>query len=284
MICGRPGVYESVQEIAGNISTLTQRYYNEEQKTILDWLTKTDYSSQQNDFIRKRQPGTGELLLQSNEFQDWMTQNNRILFCPGIPGSGKTMATASVVNYLHEKFLESSEIGIAYVYCNFRRQEVQHSWHFLLNLLKQFTQGKSTIPQCVKRLYEKHNFKGTSPSIDEISDALTSTIAGFSKAFVIIDAVDECKVSDAIRSKFLFDVFNIQTKTGANLFVTSRHIPVIEDEFKRKGAVSLEIRASDGDVRKYLDGNASRLPLVVQENPELEEKVKTSIIKAADGM
>jgi hypothetical protein len=136
----------------------------------------------------------------------------------------------------------------------------------------------------VKRLYEKHYPRQTQPSIDEISDALASLIAGFSKTFVIIDAVDECKTSDAVRSKFLREVFNLQTKTRANLFVTSRHIPEVENEFKRKHAVSFEIRASEADIRRYLDGNASRLPLVVQENPELEEEVKVSIINAADGM
>ncbi|CRG92353.1 Polyprotein pp220 [Talaromyces islandicus] len=277
-------VYGSVQEMTGNISTLTERYYNKEQRDILDWLSPTDYFSQHSDFIRKRQSGTGKLLLHSNEFQGWITQQNRILFCPGIPGSGKTMTTSSVIDYLHARYPESNTVGIAYIYCNFRRQEEHHSTHLLLNLLKQFSQGRSILPQCVKDLYEKHHFKGTRPSIDEISDALASVIAGFRKPFVIIDALDECKTPGAIQSEFLYEIFHLQAKTGASLFATSRHIPEIEDEFKKKGAVFLEIRASDGDIKRYLDGNTSRLPLVVQENPKLEEVVKTSIIRAADGM
>jgi hypothetical protein len=136
----------------------------------------------------------------------------------------------------------------------------------------------------VKDLYEKHHIKGTRPTMDEILDALVSVLAGFRKPFVIIDALDECKTSNAMQSEFLHEIFHLQAKTGANIFATSRHIPEIEDEFKRKGAVFLEIRASDGDIKRYLDGNASRLPSVVQENPELEETVKASIIEAADGM
>jgi hypothetical protein len=42
----------------------------EEYQLILDWLTPADYSTQQSDFIRRRQEGTGEWLLKSTEFQE----------------------------------------------------------------------------------------------------------------------------------------------------------------------------------------------------------------------
>lgn len=46
----------------------------------------------------------------------------------------------------------------------------------------------------------------------------------------------------------------------------------------------MEIRANDEDVQKYLDGHISRLPSCVLRNPALQEKIKTEIIKAVDGM
>jgi hypothetical protein len=77
-----------------------QQQHNQEHQAILDWLTSIDYSSQQSDFIGRRQAGTGEWLLKSNEFQGWVNQNKQTLFCPGIPGAGKTIATSIVVNHL----------------------------------------------------------------------------------------------------------------------------------------------------------------------------------------
>jgi hypothetical protein len=46
----------------------------------------------------------------------------------------------------------------------------------------------------------------------------------------------------------------------------------------------IEIRASDDDVRRYLDGKMSQLRPFVSRNFALQEEIKTEIIKAVDGM
>jgi len=134
----------------------------------------------------------------------------------------------------------------------------------------------------VKSLYEHHKDKRTRPSFDEISKILHSTVVNYSRAYIIIDALDECQVSDGGRKKFLSEIFNIQAKTGANIFATLRFIPGIMKEFE--GCISLEIRASNEDVRRYLDGHVSQLPSFVVRNPGLQEEIKSEIIKAVDGM
>lgn len=53
---------------------------------------------------------------------------------------------------------------------------------------------------------------------------------------------------------------------------------------KFKGSVSIEIRASSDDVRRYLDNHLSQLPGFVSDNLELQEEIKTEIVKAVDGM
>ncbi len=64
--------------------------------------------------------------------------------------------------------------------------------------------------------------------------------------------------------------------------MTSRFIPEIVKNFE--GSISLEIRASDEDVRRYLEGHMSRLPSFVLRGLDLQEEIKTEIIKAVDGM
>src|SRR2546421_12165468 len=75
--------------------------------------------------------------------------------------------------------------------------------------------------------------------------------------FIIIDALDECEVSDGGRRMLLSEVFNLQAKTGTCFFATSRFIPEIMKEFE--GRRLLEIRAGDNDVRRYIDAKMSRL-------------------------
>ena len=45
-----------------------------------------------------------------------------------------------------------------------------------------------------------------------------------------------------------------------------------------------KIRASDQDVQRYLDGHMSELPRCVLSSSDLQDEIKTGIIKAVDGM
>jgi hypothetical protein len=112
--------------------------------------------------------------------------------------------------------------------------------------------------------------------------ALYSVVTGYSRAFIIVDALDECQVSDGGRRRFLSEIFNLHAKTGSNLFATSRFIPEIEKEFE--GCLSLEIRASDEDVKRYLDGHMLQLPSFVLTNLDLQKEIKAAIAQAVDGM
>jgi hypothetical protein len=58
--------------------------------------------------------------------------------------------------------------------------------------------------------------------------------------------------------------------------------PVLE--FKRRRSTVLEIHTSNEDIRIYLDGHIHQVSSFVREIPEIEGKIKTTIIKAADGM
>jgi hypothetical protein len=251
-------------------------------KELLTWLTPVDYATQQSDFISRRQEGTGQWLLDSDQFRTWVDQNNQTLFCPGIPGAGKTINTAIIINELYTKFQNDASVGIAYIYCNFRQKHEQKPIDLLTSLLKQLIQGLPSVPQSIQRLYEQHQHRRTRPLIDEISQALQSIVHDYSKAFIIIDALDECQVSHGGRKRLLTELFSLQTKTAANLFVTSRFIPEIEKEFN--GSPSLEIRANNDDVQRYLNGQMTRLRPFVSRNLTLQEEIKNEITKAVDGM
>jgi Cdc6-like AAA superfamily ATPase len=264
------------------VNRLNRYQDSQERRVIVDWLTPIDYASQQSDFILARQEGTGEWLLKSSEFQDWVSQSKQTLFCPGIPGAGKTMITSIVIEHLHTRFQNDSSIGITYLYCNFRRQHEQKPENLLASLLKQLVQEQPSIPESINSLHKRHRDKRTRPSFEEISKALHSVVTDYSKTFIIIDALDECQVSDGGRRRFLSEIFSLQTRTGANLFATSRFIPEIVNEFKE--ATLLEIRASSEDIRKYLNSHMSQLPSCVLKSRDLQENVRTEIVQAADGM
>ena len=259
------------------------RQDSQEQQAILDWLTPIDYAAQQSDILSRREPSTGAWLIKSDQFQTWVKSNCHTLFCPGIPGAGKTIGAAIVIDELHSKFQNDSTVSISYVYCNFRRQQEQKPVDLLASLLKQMLQRLSSIPKCMTQLYERHRHQRTHPSTDEICQVLRSVAQEYSQTFIIVDALDECQVFDGARKRFLTELFHVQTDTKANLLATSRFIPEIERDFEGR-SVKLEIRASNEDLNIYIDGNIPKLPSFVSRNDLLKVQIKETIIQAVDGM
>ena len=204
------------------------------------------------------------------------------MFCPGIPGAGKTILTSIVVNELTARFFNDPTIGITYVYCNFRRQDEQKIDDLLASLLKQLAESRLSLPAAVKELYNRHETKRTRPSLREVSDALQAVIALYSRVFIIVDALDECQVFDGCRQRFLSEVFSLQANHRANLFATSRFIPDITTKFQEY--ISLEIRASKEDIGRYLEAHMRHLSPFDDWNRQLQDEIKVAIADAVDGM
>jgi hypothetical protein len=99
---------------------------------------------------------------------DWLETDKQTLFCPGIPGAGKTIITAIVIDDLKTRLQNDPSIGVAYIYCNFRRRDEQRAEDLLASLLKQLAQDQSVLPDSVRDLYRRLN---------EISNTLHSVIA-----------------------------------------------------------------------------------------------------------
>ena len=247
--------------------TLVRSQEDQGRQTILDWITPIDYALQQSDFISRRQSRTGQQLLDSAEFKGWVETHTRTLFCPGIPGAGKTILTSIVVEELFTRFDNDGAISIAYLYCNYQRQYEQNLKDLFASLLKQLIQEQPSIPNSVTTLYNRYKDKRTRPSLGEILGILQTVAAAYLRVFIIVDTLDECQISDGCRQRFLSGLFNLQATCRVNLFATSRPISSIEKEFE--GNSKLEIRASEEDVRRYLEGYMFRLPRFVAQSLKL---------------
>jgi hypothetical protein len=209
-----------------------------------------------------------------------MAGGTKTLFCPGIPGAGKTMIASIVVNHLKTSFLDD-RTGRAFLFCVYKRQDNQKVDDLLASLLGQLATRQSTVPKPVHELYDKHR-KGEKPRLSrcEILDALSSITKTYSRTFIVIDALDECKTNH-IRNELLSEVYKLQEGSDTRLMVTYRPSIVPNPPSSMR---KLEIRAYEEDVEEYLSGRMSELPSVVQDNNELQCTIKTRILGLVDGM
>ncbi|EXK24229.1 hypothetical protein FOMG_19035 [Fusarium oxysporum f. sp. melonis 26406] len=276
------GLDTKVNQLSDGVQDMRFRQLNQEHQAILDWLTPVNYGSQQSDYFGKRQQGTGQWFLESAEYQEWLDADGKTLFCPGIPGAGKTILSSIVINDLHTRFSDNPKIGIAYIYCNFRREQEQKIVDLLASLLKQLSRGWHCLPESVNSLYDKHKKNTTRPLLEELSETLRFVVELYAKVFIIVDALDECQALDDCRGRLLFEIFRLQGKSTVNIFATSRPISDITSMFDR--ALSLAIHATKDDVALYLENHMGTLRSVVKTSPWLQEQVKTEISDAVDGM
>lgn len=254
----------------------------QERDAILDWLTPIDYDTQQRDYLRSQEPGTGQWILDSVEYRTWLERPAQTLFCQGMPGAGKTVLASVVVDSLITSIRRDSDVGVAYIYGNFRRQREQQADSLLASLLKQLTRGRSSMPDCVRALHGQHINTRTRPSLEGMSTTLQAVAAMYSRTFIVVDALDECQSSEGYPRRLITEILNLRDKSGANIFVTSRAIPGITKWFE--GSIQLEICATREDVQTFLDSHLDQLPHFVHDNPELQDEIKTRIAQSVQGM
>ncbi|VUC28740.1 unnamed protein product [Clonostachys rosea] len=270
-------VLDSTSAIQVEIKHIRSKLDGNDDIEILNWLAATNYGLQQSDYFSRRQPDTGTWFLESDDFKSWLAKSKQTLFCHGIPGAGKTILTSVVVDHLSSRF-NSVETGIAYIYCNFKKYEDQKIENLLQSVLRQLAEGQSALAASVKDLYQK--FKLRRPPLDGIIQALQSVIELYSRTFIMIDALDECQALDGCRGRLMSELLELQTKTGCNVYATSRFIPEIVNRFK--GATHIEIRAHNEDIRKYLQRQITDYDLeILQKN---SDTIQEKLIKKVDGM
>ncbi|KAF2121350.1 ankyrin repeat domain-containing protein [Lophiotrema nucula] len=222
---------------------------------LITWLSSLDFPAQQTDIISRRQEGTGRWFLDAPELARWLQEPKGILFCPGIPGAGKTMIAAIAIDHLL-KTVQSTSIGVAYVYCSYKAQGEQSVASLLAAILKQLVQARPSYAEPVEQLHELHRKSGTKPTADD--------------------------GNDGNRRRFLDLLRSLQADNDMRLMATSRYIPEITDDFRE--APTLEVRASDEDVRHFVAGQINRLPNCIRKDAPLQNLVQEKISEAVDGM
>ncbi|KAG9846414.1 hypothetical protein KCU98_g7179, partial [Aureobasidium melanogenum] len=250
-----------------------------ERQKILDWIcpSEIDYADQQRALRKRRQTGIGEWFLGSDKFKTWIHGDHATLLCSGMPGVGKTMITSFVVSNVLERYKNNTQVGVAYIYCQFSRQEEQTAEYLKSSILRQLLDRLNVIPDRIRSSYDSSRGKDDLTP-DEVSDLLDFILGLFKKSVLIIDAIDELPVST--RDEFLPQIFTLQRGFDMNIFATSRHAKTTQ---KSLNGSWVEIRTREEDLKCSAAVILKKGPLL-RERPDLQQRALSKILQVADGI
>lgn len=152
----------------------------------------------------------------------------------------------------------------------------------MASILKQLLQHRLSVPNGVTKSDHHHVKSGTRLTSQEISEILESLLAELLQAYIVVDALDELPVSGQVCQVLLTNLRSLQKVHSLSIIVTSRPIPQIERQLQDSS--SLEIRASNEDIERYVYGRMSDLTTSAQKNPSLQEAIAQCIVGIVDGM
>ncbi|KAJ7434164.1 hypothetical protein FB451DRAFT_945054, partial [Mycena latifolia] len=255
---------------------------------ILAWISPVDVFAKHFDVFRTLQPGTGQWLLDAAAFQTWMGGSGKALWLVGIPGAGKTVLASLAIEHLRtvqrkqSSTSAASDIGVAWVYYNYKEASTQTPDAVLLSIARQLAGSSTDLYTDFKSAYKRdpHNrpFAG-----QLISSGLL--MKGFKEVFVVIDALDEC--AQEHRDAFLRMMAHLQA-SGANILITSRdHVADYVNVSSRLVDVQrIEIENTE-DITHYVRTcmeEQTRLAALVRSKPELSQEIVTEVVRSCEGM
>ncbi|KAJ5421334.1 serine/threonine-protein kinase chk2 (cds1) [Penicillium cf. griseofulvum] len=181
----------SPQHLGQKLDDTHLRHQEDQNERIFLWFATLSFHEQHVAILESVQAGTGAWFIKHETLQNWLEGKISMIWCPGIPGAGKTRLMSIVINTLeHEK--TSNNTLHTYIYCNYGRRKEQTYTALLSSLLLQVLQFSTseTVPPEVLSLYNSHKKYGTRPTSKELIDLLAKLTSPYETLFVVMDALD----------------------------------------------------------------------------------------------
>jgi len=124
-----------IRALQGDTKAIRLSVADAELKTILDWTSSLNYLKQQNDFIKQTREGTCQWFLKKDIFHEWSSTVEAMLWCPGIPGAGKTFLASIVFEHL-KTIHEGQNVAVLIVYCGYNEANTQSIDNLIAALIK----------------------------------------------------------------------------------------------------------------------------------------------------
>ncbi|KAH0542485.1 hypothetical protein FGG08_003156 [Glutinoglossum americanum] len=247
------------------------REEQEETRNHLHWLPSVNFEVDHDLNVAKRLPGTGEWLLKSSEFEEWMgSYASALLWCTG-----------NLVDHLQDPCRPPNGTGVCFAYFKHDSSDSQSLHRIVATFIKQLHRQLNTR-FLLRSLYQS----GYSPALQQYVHTFYRLAEQFSQIFLIFDALDECRYDQQAKIIAFISDLSAHRRVSplTKVFVTCRsrrqlNISIIPMDLK---VITVQIEAvhTRRDIEVLVYSQVHEL----KGRPELKEVIIHRLIDLADGM
>ncbi|KAL8749605.1 MAG: hypothetical protein Q9199_007582 [Rusavskia elegans] len=275
-------------------STL-ENFATTHRKEILAWLhaskpTMTVPTTRYTNALKGRHIGTGSWYIHGQDFDRWTKEPNSVSWLWGIPGCGKTVLSAIIIERLTDLCSHVQDHALAYFYFAFDDQALQKVEDMIRSLAAQLCSQCTSIPDCIESLYSKcleGRLQPAHPTYDMLREMLRQLFGCFNQVFIVLDALDECtERHDLILA--LEEMAGWQN-SELHLLTTSRKELELEECMntltKEADRIGIQGMPVEADISSYVLGRLrTDRRLKRWHKTELEEEIAMTLTSKAHGM
>ncbi|KAI1776814.1 NACHT domain-containing protein [Hypoxylon cercidicola] len=233
-------------------------------------------------------------ILQHEDFQRWRNDDEaKVLWIKGDPGKGKTMLLIAIVDELEKGVYSkpSPSTVLSYFFCQGTNSNLNSASAVLRGLIYRLGDQKPSLISHLRKRYDKsgENLFNDENVFFALSEVLEGMLrdASLSRAYVVIDALDECENELQQLLKFIVD--NSSALSHVKWIISSRNRHDIEWQLQLNNSgvkLTLELTQNAEQVsyavNAYIDFKISQIESL-QDDGELRARVLSSIREKADG-
>lgn len=255
-------------------------------ENVRKWLSPPDTSTNLNEARRKRQEGTGSWFLQSEQFKEWKSGANRYLWLHGIPGCGKTVLSATIIEHLKQQ-RDSSHVVLDFFF-DFTDTDKQTHDKLVRSLVEQLYSRCENSRKELDKLFSRCEDGNKQPGFESLSSTFLQMVQCVGKVQIIIDALDECTTRPDLLQ--LLENLASSRHAGLQLILTSRKEESIEAGLRcwlhQDNLVPIQQAPVNHDIREYVRRRLQNDKGFERWNsqPSVKDEIETELMKKADGM
>ena len=240
----------------------------------------------------QRTAGTCEWILTQDRYTSWLVgESPQLLWLSGAPGIGKTMISSFLVEELTRSAEQSSQMMLAYYFCDDKDEKRRTVTSILRGLLVQLLRQR---PSLFKHIQSDFDMSGGSISTNFhalwriLTCILKDPEAG--EVYCLIDALDECETES--RQLLLVELPKLfcleQSKQRIFKFIiTSRRESDIVESLSASSPAIRNIEVDSGkvnsDLSKFIDDKVNELAIRKGYEPKQKDIIRRTLTEKAGG-